>query len=133
MTKHGNWMATERTVKAHESREDGRALSPTGYQANWRYGSHQSVTRSFLPPMHQTDSLFHKKVGRMGFVFGFDVDNHAVNTVPKETLVKITKAEPGGLGKKGVWTPVKTRFTPGHEGEFMARYLKGNLSDIKKG
>ncbi len=60
--------------------------------------------------MHQTDTLFHKKTGSMGFVFGFDVDNHAINTVPKETLVRITKAEDGGLGGKGVWKPATTRL-----------------------
>lgn len=132
MTKHSNWMATERTVKAHERRPDRRALSPTGYQSNWRYGSHQSVTRSFLMPMHQTDSLLHKKVGTMGFVFGFDVDNHAVNTVPKETLIRITKVEDGGLSGKRVWEPAKTGFSPANESEFMERYLQGSIVQVKR-
>ena len=35
MAKHGPFQATERSVRAHESRADGRALSEgTGYQAN---------------------------------------------------------------------------------------------------
>ena len=131
--KHTGWIATERSVRAHESRPDGRALSPeTGYQASYRYGSQQSITRGWLPPMHQTDTLFHKKTGAMGFVFGFDVDNHAVNTVPKETLVKITKAEDGGLGGKGIWEPARTGFTPGNENDFMKRYLAGEIVTIKK-
>jgi nitrate reductase alpha subunit len=131
--KHTGWIATERSVRAHESRPDGRALSPeTGYQASYRYGSQQSITRGWLPPMHQTDTLFHKKTGAMGFVFGFDVDNHAVNTVPKETLVKITKAEDGGLGGKGIWGPARTGFTPGNENDFMKRYLAGEIVTIKK-
>jgi nitrate reductase alpha subunit len=132
MTKHSAWIATERTVKAHETRPDGRALAAdTGYQSNFRYGSHQSVTRGWAPPMHQTDSLFHKKVGSMGFVFGFDVDNHAVNTVPKETLVRVVKAEPGGRDGKGVWEPARSGYTPGHENETMTRYLAGNLTKVK--
>ncbi|MBI4476898.1 MAG: nitrate oxidoreductase subunit alpha, partial [Acidobacteria bacterium] len=132
MMKHAPFIATEKSVKAHETRPDGRALSAnTGYQSNFRYGSHQSITRGWAPPMHQTDSLFHKKVGSMGFVFGFDVDNHAVNTVPKETLIKITKAADGGLGGKGVWEPATTGYTPDNESEGMKRYLAGELTRVK--
>ena len=127
--KHTGWIATERTVKAHETRADGRALAAdTGYQSNYRYGSHQSITRSWLPPMHQTDTLFHKKTGAMGFVFGFAIDNHGVNTVPKETLVRIVKAEDGGLGGRGIWKPATTGTTPGAESEDMLKYIAGTLT-----
>ncbi|MBT4431058.1 MAG: molybdopterin-dependent oxidoreductase, partial [Nitrospinaceae bacterium] len=103
MIKHGAWGATEKSVKGHETRKDGRAVSAdTGYQASYRYGSHQSITRGWLMPMHQLDSLFHKKKVFMSFMFGGEADNHAINTVPKETLVKLTKAEDGGLGGRGV-------------------------------
>ncbi|MDA0748740.1 MAG: molybdopterin-dependent oxidoreductase, partial [bacterium] len=126
--KHTGWIATERTVKAHESRADGQALAEdTGYQSNYRYGSHQSITRSWLMPMHQTDTLFHKQTGSMGFVFGFAVDNHGVNTVPKETLVRVVKAEPGGLGGTGIWAPATTGFSPGGESETMKKYLAGEF------
>jgi nitrate reductase alpha subunit len=131
MMKHAPFIATERSVRAHETRPDGRALSAgTGYQSSFRYGSQQSITRSWLMPMHQLDSLFHKKKVEVGFVFGFEADNHGVNTVPKETLVKITRAEPGGLGGRGVWEPVRTGFTPGHENAFMQRYLAGTLVQV---
>ncbi len=134
MTKHSAWIATERSVKAHEERADGRALAAdTGYQSNFRYGSHQSVTRGWAPIMHQTDSLFHKKVGTMAFTFGFDVDNHAVNTVPKETLVRIERAEAGGIDGKGVWEPATSGYTPGHTNEAMVRYLAGDLTKVEKG
>lgn len=133
MTKHGMWIATERTVKAHESRPDGRALADTGYQANVRYGSHQSLTRGWAPPMHQTDSLFHKAATSMSFVFGYDEDNHSVNTVPKETVVRVTKAEPGGLGGNGKWLPASTGHTAGNEDAFMARYLQGTVVAITSG
>ncbi|MCC6305040.1 MAG: nitrate oxidoreductase subunit alpha, partial [Rhodobacteraceae bacterium] len=132
MTKHSAWIASERTVKAHEERPDGRALAAdTGYQSNFRYGSHQSITRGWAPIMHQTDSLFHKKVGRMAFTFGFDVDNHAVNTVPKETLVRIERAEAGGPNGEGAWPPTETGFTPGHESTAMTRYLSGQLTRVE--
>lgn len=129
--KHTGWIASERTVKAHETRADGRALATdTGYQSNYRYGSHQSITRGWLPPMHQLDSLFHKKTGGMGFKFGFDVDNHAINTVPKETLVRIVKAEDGGLGGEGAWTPATTGYGPTGQSEENLAYLSGKLTTI---
>jgi len=128
MIKHSPFMATEKSVKAHETRPDGRALSEdTGYQANLRYGSHQSITRDWAMPMHQTDTLFHKKKVEMAFMFGGEADNHAINTVPKETLVRVTLAEAGGIGGKGLWKPGTTGRTPGKEDEFMQRYLKGEL------
>jgi nitrate reductase alpha subunit len=128
MMKHAPFIATEKSVKAHETRPDGRALSAnTGYQANLRYGSQQSLTRNWHMPMHQTDTLFHKAKAFTGFIFGGEADNHAVNTVPKETLVRITKAEDGGLGGKGVWKPATTGYTPDNENPFMARYLEGTL------
>ncbi|MEK7444104.1 MAG: molybdopterin-dependent oxidoreductase [candidate division NC10 bacterium] len=131
MMKHAPFIATERSVKAHESRPDGRALSAgTGYQSSFRYGSQQSITRSWLMPMHQLDSLFHKKKAHMSFVFGFEGDNHGVNTVPKETLVKVAKAEDGGMGGRGVWAPATTGFTPGKESGFMKRYLAGDVTPV---
>ena len=112
---------------------DLKALAAgTGYQSNYRYGSHQSITRSWLPPMHQTDSLFHKQTGAMKFVFGFAVDNHGVNTVPKETLVRITKAEDGGLGGVGAWKPATTGCGPGNESDEMKKYLSGGYTKLEK-
>ncbi len=132
MLKHAFYMATPRTVAASKSRKDRRALSETtGYQASFRSGSQQSITRGWAPPMHQTDSLFHKKAGAMGFVFGFDVDNHAINTVPKETLVKISKAEPGGLGGQGAWRRGTLGTTPGGESDFMKKYVAGGVIKVK--
>ncbi len=128
MMKHGPFQATERSVRAHETRPDGRALSAgTGYQANLRYGSQQSVTRDWSMPMHQTDHLFHKAKDATAFLFGYENDNHALNTVPKETLVKVIRAEPGGLGGQGRWAPATTGLTPGNESELMRRYLSGEL------
>jgi nitrate reductase alpha subunit len=133
MLKHGPFMATEKSVKAHETRPDGLAKSEgTGYQANLRYGSQQSVTRDWSMPMHQTDTLFHKQKTGMQFIFGGEADNHALNTVPKETLVKVTKAEDGGIGGKGKWEAVATGFTPGHESDFMKKYLGGETVKVKK-
>jgi nitrate reductase alpha subunit len=81
--------------------------------------------------MHQTDTLFHKKKVSMEFMFGGEADNHALNTVPKETLVKVTKAEDGGLGGKGPWKPALTGMTPAHENDFMLRYMSGKTIGVK--
>ena len=131
MMKHASFIATEKSVKGHETRPDGRALGDDGYQSNFRYGSQQSITRSWLMPMHQTDSLFHKSKIKMSFIKGFEADNHGINTVPKETLVKITKAEDGGMGGKGIWAPARTGNTPGRESDFVKRYLAGDMVKVK--
>ncbi len=133
MMKHAPFIATEKSVRAHETRPDGRALSDnTGYQANLRYGSQQSLTRNWHMPMHQTDSLFHKAKAFMGFIFGGEADNHAINTVPKETLVRISKAEDGGLGGAGVWKPATLGFSPDNESDFMKLYLAGRLTRVER-
>jgi nitrate reductase alpha subunit len=131
--KHTGWIGTERSVLAHESRPDGRALAAgTGYQASYRYGSHQSITRNWLMPMHQTDTLFHKKTGSMAFIFGADVDNHAVNTVPKETLIRISKAEDGGIGGEGVWKPATSGYSPSESTPQNEMYLTGGYTRVNK-
>ncbi|OGO47768.1 MAG: nitrate oxidoreductase subunit alpha [Chloroflexi bacterium RBG_16_64_32] len=128
MIKHSPFMATERSVKAHETRPDGRAVSEeTGYQSNLRYGSHQSLTRDWAMPMHQTDTLFHKSKVAVAFMFGGEADNHAINTVPKETLIKITRAEAGGKDGQGKWRPATTGLTPGEENDVMNQYLSGGF------
>ncbi len=133
MMKHAPFMATERTVLAHETRADGLARAEgTNYQASLRYGSQQSLTRSWLMPMHQLDGLFHKSKAKMNFMYGYEADNHAINTVPKETLVKIAKAEDGGLGGQGIWAPATTGFIPSEESPFMQKYLRGETVEIRR-
>jgi len=74
-----------------------------------------------------TDSLVRKEIYGQEIKEGYAPDIHSPNTCPKETLVKITKAEPGGIGAKGVWDPAKTGFTPGKENETMRQYLAGEF------
>jgi nitrate reductase alpha subunit len=78
-------------------------------------------------PMHQTDALFHKSKAYVKFIFGGEADNHGINTVPKETLIRITKAEDGGLGGKGTWRIATLGRSPGNENESMRRYLDGGF------
>jgi len=133
MMKHGTFMATERSVKAHQTRPDGLARSAdTGYQSNFRYGSQQSICRDWSMPMHQTDHLFHKAKVSMEFIFGGEGDNHMINTVPKETLVRVMKAEAGGLGGVGVWEPATTGHTPDAENQMMLDYIAGRITKVKR-
>jgi nitrate reductase alpha subunit len=127
MMKHGSFIATEKTVRAQQTRRDGLSLTEDGYIANFRFGSQQSVTRNWHMPMHQTDTLFHKSKVFMGFIFGGEADNHAVNTVPKECLVRISKAEDGGLGGRGPWKPGLNGMAPDAENEIMQKYLAGGF------
>ena len=48
--------------------------------------------------------------------------------MPKEALVKVTKAENGGLGGKGVWGPTLSGMAPDNEDEAMKLYLAGGYS-----
>ena len=51
--------------------------------------------------------------------------------MPKETLVRVTKAEDGGMGGKGVWAPATQGYSPDNESESMKRYLAGDLTKVK--
>jgi nitrate reductase alpha subunit len=128
MMKHGSFIATEKTVKAMQTRPDGLSLTEEGYISNFRFGSQQSVTRNWHMPMHQTDTLFHKSKAMMSFLFGGEADNHAVNTVPKECLIRVTKAEDGGLGGKGPWKPGVEGMSPDAENDKMKKYLAGDFT-----
>jgi nitrate reductase alpha subunit len=127
MMKHGTFIATEKTVKAQQTRPDGMALTENGYVANFRFGSQQSINRNWHMPMHQTDTLFHKAKAFMAYIFGGEADNHAINTVPKECLVSVTKAEDGGLGAKGPWKPGTDGMSPDAENDVMKKYLSGGF------
>ncbi|HLA37843.1 MAG TPA: molybdopterin-dependent oxidoreductase [Candidatus Brocadiales bacterium] len=128
MMKHSAFMSLWKTVKAHETRADGRAVTAdTGYQSNFRYGSQQSLTRGWLQPTMMTDSLVRKNILGQGIGKGFEIDVHAPNTCPKETLIRICKAEDGGIDGRGSWEPARTGLTPAHENEAMKNYLAGKF------
>jgi len=131
MMKHGTFIATEKTVRAQQTRPDGLSLTENGYIANFRFGSQQSINRNWHMPMHQTDTLFHKSKAFMSFLFGGEADNHAINTVPKECLVRISKAEDGGLGGRGAWKGGTDGLSPGSENDTMKLYLAGDFATGK--
>jgi nitrate reductase alpha subunit len=126
------YQATHGTVEAAETRPDGLAKNPrTGYQAMFRYGGHQSATRAWLRPTLMTDSLTRKEVFGQVIGQGFAADVHCTVGAPKESFVKITKAEPGGIGGQGVWRPAALGLRAGYESQAMKDFLAGKFISIK--
>jgi nitrate reductase alpha subunit len=121
------------SVRGHEKRRDGLARSPeTGYQSMYRYGSHQSGTRSWLRPTLLTDSLTRKELMGQQIGQGFCPDVHCANGAPRESFVKITRAEPAGRDGKGKWRPVTLGIRPTQENDAMKRYLAGDFIKIER-
>lgn len=120
--------ATYGTVEGHENNPDGLACNPrSGYQAMFRYGSHQSAVRAWLRPTCMTDSLVRKEVFGQTIGKGFALDVHSAIGAPKESLVKFTKAEPGGIGAEKLWRPAKLGLRPTYESEAMKKFLNGEF------
>ncbi|MEM4297324.1 MAG: molybdopterin-dependent oxidoreductase [Nitrososphaerota archaeon] len=125
------YVATHGSVEAHEKRADGLAKNPrTGYQAAYRYGSHQSTTRTWVKPTLQTDSLVRKEYYGQLLGKGFALDVHQVVGAPKESFVKITRAEPGGEDQKGLWSPAAAGLRPAYASDQMKRYLSGQYVEV---
>ncbi|MCI4625889.1 MAG: molybdopterin-dependent oxidoreductase [Candidatus Magnetoovum sp. WYHC-5] len=124
MMWHNQYQSTHGTVKGHEENPDGLARNPlTNYQSLFRYGGHQSATRAWLGPTLMTDSLVRKDVFGQKIGKGFLPDIHCPVGAPRESFVKVTKAEDGGIGGKGLWRPAAAGFTAGNENDVMKRYL----------
>jgi nitrate reductase alpha subunit len=122
------YIATHGSVEGQQTRPDGLARNPrTGYQAGYRRGSHQSITRAWLRPTLLTDSLVRKDVSGQRIGKGFEADVHCANGAPKESFVKIQRAEPGGEDGSGLWSPAAKGFRPTYESEPFRRYLRGEF------
>jgi nitrate reductase alpha subunit len=126
------YSATPGSREGQKSRKDGLAKNPrTNYQAMFRSGSHQSATRGWLKPTLMTDSLVRKTMFGQGIGKGFMADVHCPTGAPRESFVKITKAEPGGLEATGLWRPAELGIRPSYESSEMITYLAGQfLADI---
>lgn len=122
--------ATPGSVEGQASREDGLARNPrTNYQAMFRSGSHQSATRGWLKPTWMTDSLVRKGLFGQEVGKGFLPDVHCPTGAPRESIVKITRAEPGGFGAAGLWRPAAEGLRPRYENDGMKRYLAGDFAE----
>jgi nitrate reductase alpha subunit len=123
--------ATPGSVEGQRTRPDHLAKNPrTGYQAMFRSGSHQSATRGWLKPTWMTDSLVRKELFGQSLGKGFLPDVHCPTGAPREAIVKISKAEPGGMGGRGLWRPAALGLRPRYENAEMSRYLSGGFLDV---
>ena len=75
-----------------------------------------------------TDSLVRKDMFGQTIGKGFMPDVHCPTGAPREAIVKITKAEAGGIGATGLWRPAALGVRPGYESTTMRRYLKGEFN-----
>jgi nitrate reductase alpha subunit len=120
--------ATPGSVEGQRTRTDGLSKNPrTGYQSLFRSGSHQSATRGWLKPTWMTDSLVRKNAVGQVIGKGFQADVHCPTGAPREAIVKISRAELGGLEGKGLWRPASLGFRPRYENKSMKQYLGGNF------
>ncbi|MBM3123500.1 MAG: molybdopterin oxidoreductase [Chloroflexi bacterium] len=126
------YQATHGSVEGHETRDDGLAKNPrTGYQAMFRYGGHQSAVRTWLRPTLMTETLTRKDVYGQNIGSGFAIDVHCTVGAPKESFVKITKAENGGWNGEGLWRPAALGLRAGYENDAMKNYLAGGFITIE--
>jgi nitrate reductase alpha subunit len=130
---HNGYMATPGSVRGHETRPDGLAKNPeTNYQALFRYGSHQSLTRSWLKPTHQTNTLISRRHFSHELTRDFQADVHCVTGAPREAMCRVLKAEDGGIGGRGRWRPVELGLRPANEGPGLRQYLAGGFVRVRK-
>jgi len=123
------YTATPGSQEGQRTRKDGLAKNPrTNYQAMFRSGSHQSATRGWLKPTLMTDSLVRKQMFGQAIGKGFLADVHCPTGAPREAIVKITRAEPGGLEAKGLWRPAAIGIRPRYENQEMMAYLAGEFA-----
>jgi len=99
----------------------------------FRSGSQQSATRGWLKPTWMTDSLVRKEMFGQSIGQGFLPDVHCPTGAPREAVVRISKAEPGGLDGKGKWRPAAIGYRPRYESTDMKRYLEGEFFAARKG
>ena len=126
---HNMYGATFGSVRGQETNPTGLAKSPdTGYQALFRRGSHQSCTRGWLKPTWMTDTLTVKGLLGQKITQGFVPDVHCPTGAPRESFVKISRAEPGGLDGKGLWTPARLGLRPTYENELLKNFIAGRYA-----
>lgn len=126
------YAATPGSMQGLKERPDGLAKNPrTNYQGMFRSGSHQSATRGWLKPTWMTDSLVRKDMFGQSMGKGFAPDIHCPTGAPREAIVKISKAEPGGIGEEPLWRPTKLGIRPRNESDQMKRYLEGGFTNKK--
>jgi nitrate reductase alpha subunit len=122
------YAATPATVAAQAAEPGAPARNPeTGYVSLFRHGSHQSGTRAWLRPTQMTDSMVRKGYFGHAIGTGFEVDVHSATGAPKESLVRVERAEGGGMRGERVWRPVTLGLRPHAPSAAMRAYLAGDF------
>jgi len=128
---HNMYGATFSSVRGQETNPTGLAKSPeTGYQSFYRGGSHQSCTRGWLKPTWMTDSLYVKGLMGQKITQGFVPDVHCPTGAPREALVRISKAEDGGMNGKGLWLPAANGLRPTYENQILKQFMAGKFVEL---
>jgi nitrate reductase / nitrite oxidoreductase, alpha subunit len=123
---HNAHAASWGTVYGAEQHPTRLAKNPyTMYQSMFRSGSHQSCTRSYLKPTWMTDTLNVKDLLGQQMAKGFVADVHCPTGAPRESMVKITRAESGGLDGKGLWHAAERGLRPTYETDLLKKYIAG--------
>lgn len=129
---HNAHGATYGTVRGAKENPTGLAQSPTTkYKAMFRSGSHQSCTRGFIKPTCMTDSLNVKETLTQDMTQGFVSDVHCPTGAPREAMVRITRAEPGGIGGRGLWLPAALGMRPTYESDLLKRFIAGHFVEMQ--
>jgi nitrate reductase alpha subunit len=76
-----------------------------------------------------TDSMVRKQTMGQLIGQGFEPDVHCTVGAPKESFVKITKAEDGAEKGQGLWRPAALGLRPTYESEAMKKFLKGDFTE----
>jgi nitrate reductase alpha subunit len=128
---HNMFGSTFSSVRGQETNPTGLAKSPeTGYQSLYRGGSHQSCTRGWLKPTWMTDSLYVKGLMGQKMTQGFVPDVHCPTGAPREAMVRIIKAENGGIDGKGLWSPATRGLRPTYESDILKQFMAGKFVEL---
>jgi nitrate reductase / nitrite oxidoreductase, alpha subunit len=120
------YAATPGTVAAQKETPGAPARNPeTRYVSLFRHGSHQSGTRAWLRPTQMTETLVRKAYFGHAIGTGFEADVHSPTGAPKESYVRVVKAEDGGIGAERLWYPARLGLRPHDPSPALGRYLAG--------
>jgi nitrate reductase alpha subunit len=121
------YAATSGTVRAQQESPGAPARDPsTKYVSLFRRGSHQSGTRAYLRPTQMTDTLVRKNYFGHVIGTGFEADVHSPTGAPKESYVKVARAESGGMDGKGLWRPLTLGLRPVSPAPALVAYVAGD-------
>jgi nitrate reductase alpha subunit len=79
-----------------------------------------------------TETLTRKDVYGQNIGSGFAIDVHCTVGAPKESFVKIAKAEDGGVNGEGLWRPAALGLRAGYENDAMKNYLAGGFITVEE-